>query len=52
MEIESKKAKAIDRLVWASMSPFKRYFVKWTRVMWNDRLKEHGDRIKAYYILQ
>ena len=49
--IEAKKAKAIERLVFANMSPIKYMFWKWTREMFNGKTKEVAERMKAWFIL-
>ena len=48
---ENIKAKAIDRLIFANMSPVKQYFFTWSRFMFYKRIKEAGERMKAWYIL-
>ena len=48
---ENLKARAIDRMIWANMSPVKHCFFTWTRYMWTRKVKEVGERMKAWYIL-
>jgi len=50
--LDAKKARAIDRLFWASLTKDHKAFKMWVSFMWAKRLKEHGDRIKAWYVIQ
>lgn len=44
-------ARVLDRLVLAAMSSHKRLFLKWNKNCLYLRMKEHGDRMKAWYIV-
>mmetsp|Transcript_1175 Transcript_1175/g.876 ORF Transcript_1175/g.876 Transcript_1175/m.876 type:complete len:207 (-) Transcript_1175:2251-2871(-) len=48
----SKKARVIDQLIFATMSGSKFYFLRWIKYMLYCKMKEHGDRIKAWFIIQ
>ena len=47
----AKKARIIDKLVFATMSGEKKALLRWMRFMFNQRMVEHGDKVKAGHIL-
>ena len=49
---ENLKARCIDRLIQANMSPLRKAFVYWTRFYWNILIVEYGNRLKAWYVIQ
>jgi len=46
------KARVIDRFVILGMSDTRKLYQRWMKYVMNSRLVEHGDRVKAGYILK
>ena len=51
MEQERKKAKCIDKLVRANMSPLQRMFLTWAKYMRDMKTYEYGQAVKAGFAL-
>jgi len=49
---ETKKARVLDRLVQASMSKDQQAIRIWMQYTWAMRMKEHGERATAFYIIK
>mmetsp|Transcript_897 Transcript_897/g.710 ORF Transcript_897/g.710 Transcript_897/m.710 type:complete len:119 (+) Transcript_897:345-701(+) len=48
---EKLKGRVIDKFVYAGMSKERRVLIHWSKYCLGQRMIEHGDRIKAGYIL-
>jgi hypothetical protein len=50
-DMERRKARIIDDFVRNSMSPLQKAFMNWARFMRDQKMYDHGERVKAGFAL-